>query len=149
MPTVIPSNSVIEILSDNNTAIGVSLPFNGNAVFNQTFTTRDQIKANLINFVLTNQNERVFNNNFGANLQSLLFNNTNSALDDVSEILKDDIQNNFPEIDVKQVTLSNDFDNNTIKFGIFYTFLPFSSVSVQTAESLNIDINLTGTGILN
>lgn len=149
MPTVIPSNSIIEILSNNNTAIGVSLPFNGSAVFNQTFTTRDQIKANLINFVLTNQNERVFNNNFGANLQSLLFNNTNSALDDVSEILKDDIQNNFPEIDVKQVTLSNDFDNNTIKFEMFYTFLPFSSVSVQTPESLNIDINLTGTGILN
>ena len=31
-------------------AIGFSLPFNGPGVFNPTYTTRDQLKSNLINF---------------------------------------------------------------------------------------------------
>ena len=142
MATVVPNNSILEISSNNNTAIGVSIPFNGNAVFNPTFSTRDQIKSNLINYVLTNRNERVFNNGFGANLQSLLFNNTNSSLDSLSEMLLDDIQQNFPQLSIKQVKLSNDFDNNTIKFEMFYSFGPRLS-SLDVDEALNININLT------
>ena len=44
-------------------AVGFSLPFNGPAVFNPTFTTREQTKSNLINYLLTNRGERVFNPN--------------------------------------------------------------------------------------
>jgi len=40
-----------------NIAIGVSLPFKG--PFKSTFTTKDQIKSNLINLLLTNKGERV------------------------------------------------------------------------------------------
>ena len=61
--------------SEARKAIGFSLPINGNAVFNPTYQTKDQIKANLINYLLTNRGERVFNPNFGADLRSLLFNN--------------------------------------------------------------------------
>ena len=89
-----------------------------------------------------NRNERVFNNGFGANLQSLLFNNTNSSLDSLSEMLLDDIQQNFPQLSIKQVKLSNDFDNNTIKFEMFYSFGP-RLTSLDVTEALNININLT------
>ncbi len=45
-----------------NIAIGVSLPFNGPAgPFNKTYSTADQIKSNLVNLLLTNKGERVFN----------------------------------------------------------------------------------------
>jgi hypothetical protein len=50
-------------------AIGYGFPLNGNAVFKPTYQTRDQIKANLINYLLTNKKERVFNPNFGADLR--------------------------------------------------------------------------------
>ena len=33
-------------------AVGLDLPFSGNAVFNSTFQTKDAIKANLINYFL-------------------------------------------------------------------------------------------------
>ena len=46
-----------------STAIGINIPFNGNAIFNSTFTSKDAIKASLINFFLINKNERVFNPN--------------------------------------------------------------------------------------
>ena len=44
-------------------AVGFGFPLNGNAVFVPTYQTRDQIKANLVNYLLTNRGERVFNPN--------------------------------------------------------------------------------------
>ena len=40
--------------------IGFGFPLNAPAVFNPTYQTKDQIKANLINYILTNRGERVF-----------------------------------------------------------------------------------------
>ena len=34
-------------------AVGVALPFSGKAVFNSTFETKEAIKANLVNYLLT------------------------------------------------------------------------------------------------
>ena len=39
--------------------IGINVLFNnGTSVFNQTFTTKDQVKSNLINYILTDKGER-------------------------------------------------------------------------------------------
>ena len=35
-----------------STAIGINIPFNGSAVFNSTYLTKDAIKANLVNYFL-------------------------------------------------------------------------------------------------
>ena len=55
------------------TAVGVSIPFNAPNVFSSTYTTKDAIRNNLLNFFLTNQGERYLNPNFGSNLRALLF----------------------------------------------------------------------------
>jgi len=47
-------------------AIGVDLPFSANAVFNSTFQTKDALKVNLINYLLTNRGERPLNPYLGA-----------------------------------------------------------------------------------
>jgi len=39
-------------------AVGVDIPFNAPAVFKSNYTTQASIKNNLINFFLTNKNER-------------------------------------------------------------------------------------------
>ena len=54
-------------------AVGVSLPFSGKAVFNQTFETKEAIKNNLIHFFLTGIGERFMNPTFGSGLRPLLF----------------------------------------------------------------------------
>jgi len=56
-------------------AVGVSIPFNGLIAFNPTYTTTEQIKSNLINFILTNKGERVLNPNFGSDLRRFIFEN--------------------------------------------------------------------------
>ena len=58
-------------------AIGVDLPFSGQAVFNSTFQSKDALKVNLINFLLTNKGERPLNPTFGGGIRGLLFENIN------------------------------------------------------------------------
>ena len=53
-----------------NIAIGVSLPFS--KPFTSTYTTKDQIKSNLVNLLLTEVGERVMNPNFGCDLKKFL-----------------------------------------------------------------------------
>ena len=57
-----------------NIAIGVSLPYNGPAgPFNSTYSTKDQVKSNLINLLLTVPGERIMNPDFGCRLREVLF----------------------------------------------------------------------------
>ena len=69
-----------------NIGLGVSLPFNGpSGPFNSTYSTKNQIKSNLINLLLTNKGERVFNPEFGADLKTILF---EGITEDTSELIK-------------------------------------------------------------
>ena len=66
-----------------STGIGVKIPFSALNVFDTVYSTKDQTKYNLINFLLTDPRERPFNPNFGAGLRSFLFEQlgTNTAED--------------------------------------------------------------------
>jgi phage baseplate assembly protein W len=105
-------------------AIGVSVPFNSPSVFNQTYTTNDQIKSNIINYVLTNPGERVFNPNFGLDLQAKLFENiTPVYTSNIENQLLTDIQAYFPSVVIKELKITPDYDNNSITIFINYSYL--------------------------
>jgi uncharacterized protein len=104
-----------------NIAIGVSLPFNGPGVFKSTYTTKDQIKSNLVNLLLTDTGERIMNPNFGTNLKRFLF---EGITDNNLETLKDNILNSIlsyiSEITVTNITLVPNTDNNLVDLTIEY-----------------------------
>lgn len=107
--------------SKKRKAVGFSIPINGSAVFIPTHTTRDQIKSNLINYLLTNKGERVFNPNFGANLRNILF----QQIDDITiEKLRIRIQtsisSNFPRVSVKELKFHNSPEDNSINLVLIY-----------------------------
>ena len=107
-------------------AIGYGFPLNGNAVFKPTYQTRDQIKANLINYLLTNKKERVFNPNFGADLRSLLFENIiENNLENLQDIIQSDINKFFPMVNVREIKFDKLEDNNTINFSLTYDIESF------------------------
>jgi phage baseplate assembly protein W len=112
-----------------STAVGIDVPFNGNAVFNSTYLTKDAIKANLINYFLTNQNERYLNNGFGANLKSFIFEQINN--DNVS-FLKQDIQAKinqyFSNINLVDLTINQYPDTNSIGIILIYN-IPNTNIS--------------------
>ena len=58
-----------------NVALGIRFPFNAGGVFYSTYTTKEQSKNNLLNILLTQPGERIFQPNFGVGLRQLLFEN--------------------------------------------------------------------------
>tara|TARA_Y100001972_G_C7655381_1_gene329960 strand:- start:1453 stop:1860 length:408 start_codon:yes stop_codon:yes gene_type:complete len=127
-------NNVFPTVNSGSAALGFSFPLSGRAVFNPTFTTREVVKTNLINFLLTNKGERVFRPNFGADLRALIWeginDGTTSALEDR---IRDNITNNFPSIEVKKINFDNQPDLNTINFELDY-----SVVNLGEEDSINI-----------
>ena len=112
-----------------STAVGIDIPFNGNAVFNSTYLTKDAIKANLINYFLTNQNERYLNNGFGANLKAFIFEQINN---DNTSFLKQDIQTKisqyFSNINLVDLTINQYPDTNAIDIILIYN-IPNTNIS--------------------
>jgi phage baseplate assembly protein W len=58
---------------ETDVAIGVPFPFNAEGVFYSTYTTKEQVKSNLLNVLLTEPGERLFNPLFGVGIRNLLF----------------------------------------------------------------------------
>jgi hypothetical protein len=104
-----------------STSLGVKLPFAANNVFTPVYTTTEQTKYNLINFLLTDRNERVFNPNFGAGLRSRLFDSiTNSTLDEIKMSLTSQIEAYFTYIQVTDLNLVADADRSSVTINISY-----------------------------
>lgn len=103
-------------------AIGVDLPFNGNAVFRSNYQTKDAIKNNLINYLLTNPGERIANPNFGAGLREYVFTQiTDGNLDFLQEDIQEKINQNFSNISLQSVEVFNQEDKNLIQINISYS----------------------------
>jgi len=102
-------------------AVGVALPFQGRAVFNSTFTTKDATRTNLINFFLTGQNERVFNPRFGSGIRNLLFENlTQESIDIATENIIQGLQIYFPQVEIRNLQLVPIYDENLVNFELKY-----------------------------
>lgn len=102
-------------------AVGVALPFSGKAVFNSTYETKEAIKSNLINFLLTGKGERYMNPTFGSGLRNLLFSNINRDVTDSIEFLvRDGIRDYFPNLITKEMNIETKEDNNLVVFNMSY-----------------------------
>lgn len=118
-----------------STAIGVQLPFSGTAVFNSTFTTKDAVRINLINYLLTDTNERWLNPTFGGNIRSLLFEQVDERTTFVfQDRLKDAITSTFPQIYVKDVLINTDSSRSTFYVTIKYALKAFAVEDEFTFE---------------
>ena len=119
----IPQVTQVNILDlQKNIAIGVSLPFDGPAgPFNSTYSTKDQIKSNLLNLLLTNKGERLYNPEFGADLKTILF---EGITEETNTIIRTLINTNVaafvPEVTITNLNIVKDEDHNTISITIQY-----------------------------
>ena len=104
-----------------STGIGVKIPFSALNVFDTVYSTKDQTKYNLINFLLTDPRERPFNPNFGAGLRSFLFEQleTNTA-QDLQTMLISQIESNFPNINIVNLTVTSDVNIGAINIEFSY-----------------------------
>jgi phage baseplate assembly protein W len=104
-----------------NIVIGVSLPFNSPGVFNKTYSTKEQIKSNLINLLLTDKGERIMNPEFGADIRRSLFENiTNDSVELLQLKIIDAISIFIPEIELGNVEVTPNYDYNTLDITVSY-----------------------------
>lgn len=112
-----------------STAIGVKLPFSYPSAFQSVYTTKEQTKYNIINYLLTDKRERPFNPTFGAGLRSKIFEQISSdTLDNLKLSLTSQIEANFPYIQITTLDIIGDPNNNSIN-------IKFSYILLNTSES--------------
>jgi len=105
-----------------NVAIGLDLPFNGPAVFRSTYQSKDAVKVNLVNYLLTNPGERIGNPSFGAGLRAFIFEQiTDGNLEFLEDKIQEDITNNIPNINLQNLTVTGTPDLNTVNILIDYS----------------------------
>ena len=117
--------------------VGVGLPFTSNTVFTTTYTTQEAIKANLINYLLTNPGERYENPTFGAGLSEVLFEQSVEASQDLLTFkIQSGIAQYFPTVQVNSLQIGADTDNNVVTVSISYSII---NTNIQDQLVLNIE----------
>lgn len=107
-----------------STAIGVSIPFSSPIAFSSVYTTKDQLKYNIINFLLTDPRERPFNPTFGAGLRARLFEQIDqNTFEEVKQSIRTQVETNFPQIEIRQLDIVGLPDYNAINIQFSYRLL--------------------------
>lgn len=105
-----------------STGIGVKLPFSADNVFTTVYTTKEQLKYNIINYMLTDLGERPMNPNFGMGLRSRLFESiTVSTVDEIKQSIQTQIESMFPNVQIQQLDVIGQPDTNSINIQFSYT----------------------------
>jgi len=103
------------------TGIGVALPFNAPGVFKTTYTTKEATRNNLINFFLTNKNERYLNPVFGGNLRAFVFQQiTTGNIDSLKEDIQNQLSQYFPQVLINELNIDLLPDYNQINIVLKY-----------------------------
>lgn len=101
--------------------IGISVVFNNDtSVFNTTTTTKEQVKSNLINYILTNKGERLFDPTFGGDLRASLF-EPDTAFDSVTARLENEIYAYVPNIIIRDIMINRVSDSNLVNIILDYS----------------------------
>lgn len=124
-----------------STGVGIDLPFNGPTGINTTYTTREAVKANLLNFILTGKRERVMNPTFGSGVRDLIFEQqTEDLTDQVEDLIVGGVEAYFPQVQINTLNVVQSPDSYTITI-----YLNYSVINTNIQDELQI--NLTNGGV--
>jgi phage baseplate assembly protein W len=123
------------ITNESLKGIGINIPFNGSTGINTTYTSKDAIRANLLNFLLTGTRERILKPNFGSSIKDQIFENiTQDKLSEVNEIIQFNIENYFPSIKLEELNIIP--DNNIINI-----YIKYSIKNTNIQDDIQINFN--------
>jgi phage baseplate assembly protein W len=117
-----------------NIGLGISIPFTGSNVFSSTYTTQEKIKANLINYFLTNPGEIHGNPTFGGGLRNFIFEQiADPSFNDIKTHMQNKINNVFPMVKISQLDIfSNPNLENSIIIDLKYNITNTNSTGSLT-----------------
>jgi phage baseplate assembly protein W len=105
-----------------STGVGISLPFDGPTGINSTYTTQAAIKSNLLNYLLTDNRERIFNPNFGSGIRGMLFEQIDtSTAAELRSMITQEIATYFPNIIIEKLDVTPIEYLNTLQIYFRYS----------------------------
>ena len=123
-----------------STGVGINLPFNGPTGINTTYTTKDAVKANLLNFILTGKRERVMNPTFGSGVRDLIFEQqTDELTDQVEDLIIGGVEVYFPQVQINSLNVVQSPDSYTVTI-----YLNYSVINTNIQDELQINITNGG-----
>ena len=131
----------IDILDTKpSTGVGIKIPFDGATGINTTFTTKDAIKSNLLNFLLTGRRERVLNPGFGSGLRELMFQPlTDTLRAQMEDLVLSGVNQFFPNVRINSLSVDLDPDNSKTILNINY-----SVINTNIDDDIQINVNNGG-----
>ena len=131
MPRILPSRRINPLDLNKNVKIGVAFPLDETNMFSGTKTVKEQVKANLLNLLLTYPGERVNLPKFGIGLKNLLF-EQNIDLETLKLKIQSQINRYISSIELKDILINTSEDRHTISVSLTYTYiLDNSTQSIQ------------------
>ena len=123
-----------------STGVGIGLPFNGPTGINTTYTTKDAIKANLLNFILTGKRERIMNPSFGSGIRDVIFEQiTDERIDQIENLIYGGVELYFPQVRIDDLTIDLSPESQTITI-----YLKYAVINTNIEDELQININNGG-----
>lgn len=105
-------------------AVGVEIPFQSTSVFTQNYQTKDAIRNNLINYLLTGRGERYLNVDFGSGIKDLLFEQiTEDLIEELQFRIRNEIAINFPRVQITNLVVEPQPDNNQVTVFFSYSII--------------------------
>ena len=120
MPILNSTRRISPLDINKNVSIGVAFPLDETNMFKGTQTLKEQVKANLINVLLTAPGERINEPNFGVGLNQYLF---EPQIDNESLNEKINTQINYyiPEISLIDSIVNTTDNEHTVFIKIIYS----------------------------
>lgn len=135
MPYIVRNVDVLD--TKPSTGVGIKVPFDGPTGINTTYTTKDAIKSNLLNFILTGKRERVFNPSFGSGVRELLFEPiTEDIVDQIDNLIRGGVESYFPTVEIRELEVTLQPDSHT-----FNIYLNYSVINTNIEDELQINLN--------
>jgi phage baseplate assembly protein W len=117
--------------------VGIKVPFDGTTGLNITYTTKDAVKSNILNFFLTGRKERIMNPIFGAGIREKLFEQiTQGTAQNIEDIISFGLQEYFPQIRLNSLVVNASPDQNIIQ--VYFTY---SILNTNISDEISINFN--------
>ena len=122
MPLIKSTRRINPLDLNKNVTIGVAFPLDETNMFSGTETVQDQIKANLINLLLTQPGERVNLPSYGVGLRHLLF-EQKIDLNVLQEKIQTSVSRYIPNVLVTNINTGLSEDEHTLHISLTYTYI--------------------------
>ena len=121
MPLINSSRNISTLDINKNIKVGVALPLNEVNMFKGTDTIKEQAKTNLINVLLTEPGERVYEPTYGVGIKQMLFEQSPNE-NNLNEKINQQVNIHIPEITIVDTKVNFNEDEHILYVALTYMF---------------------------